>query len=742
MKRTRCRRWLPLFALAAGLAFAPSGAGAGVAAKDLTNELIHGRALEGRPAVGFVWSPAGDRFVFTQRSGSGKDDPPLLRLYDTATRKITQLTSEEGVRKLTVASPQWSPDGTSLLVLSGDDLYLIGVPRSGALPDPRRLTSTDAEEKDPKFSPDGTQIGFVRDHDLFVIDVSPVDGKPGAERALTRGGTEEVTHGEVDWVYDEEFDLASAWWWSSDGGKVAYLEFDERAVPAYPIVDWLPTHPETQRQRYPKAGDPNPILRLGVVRADKSAAAAAVETTWIDLGVEKDIYIPRVAWTPRGSLAVVRMDRTQARLELLLCPPTADACRTLLEEKDPHWLNIDDDARYFDDHFIWGSERDGFHHLYTYDYEGRQTGRVTRGSWAVTDLALARSSGPIYFTATEKSALERHLYRANRDGSGLTRLTREEGWHTTWIGGASGAGAMFLDGHSTANQPTRVTLRRLDGTVVDTIDEGLAGDLADYRRGRVEFRTVTAPDGTALPASITLPPDFDPARKYPVLVYVYGGPHAQVVTNQWVGPRGLWHQMMAARGIIVWSLDNRGMGGRGHAWETPLHLDMGRRELEDQLTGVEWLRKQPFVDASHIGLWGWSYGGYMTLYSLVNAPKVFRAGAAVAPVTTWKDYDTIYTERYMRRPADNPKGYVDSAPLEKAAALEAPLLLVHGSADDNVHLQNSVQMLDALVKAGRPVDFMLYPGKNHGIPGRQARTHVYEKITRFFTEHLLGAGPS
>ena len=257
-----------------------------------------------------------------------------------------------------------------------------------------------------------------------------------------------------------------------------------------------------------------------------------------------------------------------------------------------------------------------------------------------------------------------------------------------------------------------------------------------YRRGRVEFRSVTAPDGTQLPASITLPPDFDPARKYPVLVYVYGGPHAQVVTNQWGGQRGLWHQMMAARGTIVWSLDNRGMGARGHAWETPIYHDMGRRELADQLAGVAWLKSQPFVDAKRVAIWGWSYGGYMTLYSLLNAPDVFAAGVSVAPVTAWKDYDTIYTERYMGRPADNEKGYAESAPLEKAAELKAPLLLVHGSSDDNVHMQNSVQILDAFVKAGRPVDFMLYPRKNHGIPGRAARTHLYDKITRFLVEHL------
>src|SRR5262245_41555549 len=288
--------------------------------------------------------------------------------------------------------------------------------------------------------------------------------------------------------------------------------------------------------------------------------------------------------------------------------------------------------------------------------------------------------------------------------------------------------------------PPRITLNDKTGVVIRTLDEGKRADLAEYRRGRVEFRDVKSKDGTVLPAMITLPPDFNPAKKYPVLVYVYGGPHAQVVAELWGGARGLWHQMMAARGIIIWSLDNRGMGGRGRAWESPVYRDMGRQELADQLEGVAYLKSLPYVDGARIAIWGWSYGGYMTLYSLLNSPDTFKAGVAVAPVTDWKDYDTIYTERYMDRPADNEAGYRDSAPLQKAASLAAPLLLVHGSSDDNVHMQNSVQLLEAFINAGKPVEFMLYPRKNHGIPGPPSRTHLYEKITQFLTRYLLEDG--
>jgi dipeptidyl-peptidase-4 len=315
----------------------------------------------------------------------------------------------------------------------------------------------------------------------------------------------------------------------------------------------------------------------------------------------------------------------------------------------------------------------------------------------------------------------------------MTRLTQQEGWHDVAVAPAGGA---WVDTWSTINDPPVITVRRADGTTVTVLDAGTGAELGDYRRGRSEFLTVPAADGTALPAVITRPPDFDPARRYPVLIYVYGGPHAQNVRNGWGGTRGLWHQYMATQGYLVWTLDNRGAWGRGHAWETPIHRSMGKQELADQLSGVAWLKSQPWVDGARIGIWGWSYGGYMTLFALCNAPGKFKMGVSVAPVTDWKDYDTIYTERYMELPADNAEGYRVASPVNQAASLADPLLLVHGAADDNVHMQNSVHMLDALVKAKRPVEFMLYPRKNHGILGKDARTHLFEKITAFVKEHL------
>ena len=700
--------------------------------KELTVELIFGSELERPRPTSFKWSPDSSRVAFLQ--ADGPDALTTLHAHDLRSGRTVPLTSAEGPSGLKVTSFQWSPDGGSLVAVAEGDLFLI---RAGArAAPPRRLTTTEARESDARFSPDGSLIGFARDGDLWVIEAVS-----GVERRLTVAPSVEVLNGTVDWVYEEEFELTSAWWWSPDSSRIAFLQFDQRPVPRYPIVDWSQTHPTVEWQHYPKAGDSNATVRLGVVSASGPPAPpgdSVPPTRWIELGGgSNDFYLPRVVWTPAGRLAVQRLDREQVHLELLLCDPATGAIERLLEETDPHWLNIDDDWRFLGaaarpGGLIWGAERDGWRHLYLHAPDGRPQRRLTQGEWAVTDLAAVdEKAGWIYFTATEKDPRERHLYRIRMDGTGLTRLTREEGWHETWVA----ADGTFVDRFATSNVPPAVSIRKADGALVRVLDEGMARAIAEYRLGAVEFTEVPAADGTPLPAMMIRPPDMQPGRRYPVLVYVYGGPHAQVVTRNWGGARGLWHHLMAQRGFIVWSLDNRGAGGRGHAWETPLYRRMARQELSDQLDGIKYLKGLPYVEASRIGIWGWSYGGYMTLYSLFNS-DVFKAGVSVAPVTDWKDYDTIYTERYLDRPADNPDGYRDSSPLYQADRLQAPLLLAHGTADDNVHMQNSVQLLEILVKGGKPVEFMLYPGQNHGIRAEASRTHLFEKITRFLSDHL------
>ncbi len=734
-----------LAALLSAAALGPPGAAAGPAPlQELTPELIFGGTLEVETPSGFLWSPDASRLAFVQRESP--DGPERPHLLDMRSRDRARMPIPDGVKDdQDVALLGWSPDHASLLGEIAGDLYLLPAAGQASAGPPRRLTSTAGREQDAKLSPDGSRVGFVRDHELYVIDLAT-----GAERALTAVGLEGVLNGEPDWVYEEEFSLTSGWWWSPDSSRIAYLQLDERHVPSHPIVDFLPVHPQVTWQRYPKAGDANARPRLGVVEASGPPGGPAPLSRWMDLGPASDVYLPRAAWTASGSrLAVQRLDRLQTALDLLLCDPRDGSCASVVKERDERWVNVDDAWRFVgpgapgagEPALLWGSERDGFRHLYLIGEDGRMLRRLTEGPWVVTALSeVDAKRGWVYFEATERSPAQRHLYRVRLDGSGFARLTQEEGWHETW---PAPDGSAFVDVHSTAASPPRAIVRRRDGTSVATLDEGREDDLRKYRRGRVDFLTVTAADGTPLPAMMTRPPDFDPSRRYPVLVYVYGGPHAQVVRDAWWGGRGLWHQMMAARGYIVWSLDNRGSGGRGHDWETPIHRDMGRREMTDQLDGVSYLRSLPYVDPERIGIWGWSYGGYMTLYCLTGSPAAFRAGAAVAPVVDWKDYDTIYTERYMRRPADNPAGYESSAPLKAASSLAAPLLLAHGTADDNVHLHNSAQMLHALVQAGRPVEFLLYPGQGHGITDKKSRVHLYEALTRFFDRHLAagGSGP-
>jgi len=740
-----CRRHATVWLCLALIASLPAAA----QTRDLTPALIFGGSLDGLPPQGFRWSPDGSRLAFTRKAT--EETLPTIHVLDAAGGATTALPAlGEPSSKEPVTLLQWYPSNEALLISLGGDLYEQPVPRAGAAGAARRLTRTEAPEKDAKLSPDGRLVGFARDHNITVLDPAS-----GLERVLTGQDPPEVSNGEVDWVYDEEFNLSSAWWWSPDSTRIAYLQFDEREVPRYPLLDWSPIHPTIEWMRYPKAGDRNATVRAGVVavagwvpqpgRPDAKPSSgdevpALYATRWLDTGADDNIYLPRVAWTGDGrSVAVQKLDRGQKRLELLLCDPNTGDARRVLEETDPHWINILDDSSFLPPEaktrgFIWGSERDGFRHLYLHDEAGRLARRLTQGAWVVDGLkGVDAKQGWVYFTAAQKDPLERHLYRIKLDGSGMTRLTSQDGWHEVVVAPAGGA---YVDTWSTINDPPVITVRRADGSAVATLDAGISTALADYKRGRAEFLTVPASDGTKLPAVVTRPAGFDPARRHPVLIYVYGGPHAQNVRNAWGGTRGLWHQMMAAQGYIVWTLDNRGAWGRGHAWETPIHRKMGTQELSDQLAGVEWLKAQPWADPARIGIWGWSYGGYMALVALCNSPGAFKMGVSVAPVTDWKDYDTIYTERYMELPASNPEGYRDGSPVHQAASLADPLLLVHGSADDNVHMQNSVHMLDALVKATRPVEFMLYPRKNHGILGKDARTHLFEKITSFVKEHL------
>lgn len=622
-----------------------------------------------------------------------------------------------------IASHEWNRAGDRVVFTFRDELFLLDA-GSGRI---ARLTDNDGAEENATFSPDGTMLAWARGNDLFSMDLDR-----RVEVRHTTTGCDTVYNGILNWIYMEELFTRGevrAYWWSPDGSRLAFLEIRDGGAPVYPIVDHVPTDATYQLQHYPKPGDPNPVVRVGIV------AARGGEVTWSEVDTRGDSYIARVYWLGDGSaVAIEKMNRAQDRLTLLFANPANGRAEVVLEESSPSWVNVTYAKHYYEKkrQFLWGSDRDGHMHLYLHNLDGSLIRPVTSGDWEVFDLAgVDEKKGRIWFTANEGSVIERHLYRVNENGKDLKRVTTEAGTHRITM---SPDGRYFIDEYSSHERPARYSVHNADGKRLFDIGDQLTDELAAARFPLPEFFTIQR-DGRTYHCSIRKPPDLDPSRKYPVIVYVYGGPHSQVVRKAWA-KNDLWHAYMAENGYIVFSLDNRGSAGRGKAWEEPLLKEMGRIELEDQLIGIDYLKSLSYVDPERIGVWGWSYGGYMALLSLFNAPEAFRAGAAVAPVSDWRLYDSIYTERYMKLPQDNAAGYDASAPLTHAGKLEDPLLLMHGDADDNVHMQNSIALVKALIDAGKDFDFMLYPQKEHSIAGSAARVHLYRKLAAFFDRHL------
>jgi dipeptidyl-peptidase-4 len=617
---------------------------------------------------------------------------------------------------------QWAPGSDAILFVGPESLGWFDLKTQTS----RVLVTGRAELSDVKISPDGKYVSFLRDHNIWLVSVA--DGK---ERAFTTGGVEELRKGELDWVYPEELDIYSAYWWAPDSSAIAYLEMAEAKVSQFPMVDFESFTGEAEMQRYPAAGGKNPVIRVlaGSINGGEHRA--------MDIGADTDIYIPRVDWLPDSRrLAIQRLNRDQNQLDLLLADAATGKSLTLLTEKDPYWINVHDDLHFFKDgkRFLWSSERSGFRHLYLYDLSGKELAQITKGNWEVSHLGgVDEAKSIVYFTATEKSPTQRHLYRVSLDGSGFAAITKELGVHTTQLSPDS---AFFVNTYSNAMAPPRQDLFRIDGTHAATINENKVEELAQYHLSPVEFFTVKSRDGVALNAFIIKPPKFDPNQKYPVIVYTYGGPHAQVVLDAWTGPNLLWHQMMAQKGFIIFALDNRGSAGRGHVFESPIYHKFGEKELADQRDGVAWLQQQPWVDSARIGIWGWSYGGHMTLHAMFEAGDLFKVGFAGGPVTDWHYYDTIYTERYMGLPDKNPEGYKESSPVTHAAGLKGKLLIAHGTGDDNVHYSNTLAVVNDLINDGKYVEVIAAPGRGHGAGDPAARRIIFNRATQFFLDNL------
>jgi len=675
-----------------------------------------------------AWAPDGKRFAYRDHnsiwqydvpSGLKKEIVSLVPLREKAVKASAAETFDWQNRRVSESGDQWSTSGAEMLVEAGGDLFLVQV----ATGEWKQLTATAEAERDPKLSPDGRQVAFRRQQDLYTLDIAS-----RKETRLTSDGSPTLLNGQLDWVYPEELSLGTAYWWSPDSKRLAYLQFDISHEPVFPQVDLLAPRGKLEPERYPKAGDPNADVHVGVVPAGGGA------TQWMDLGETRGFLIARVDWLPGGaSLAIQRLNRVQSRLDLLLADPSTGSTSLLLREEDPYWVDVTDSYRFLRDskHFIWSSARDGFRHLYLYSMDGKLVHPLTRGDWDVTQIAgVDEAAKTVYYVSTAQTPLERHLYRVGFDGKHPARLTETAGMHAISM---SPTTEYYLDTQSSLTSPRQRTLHAKDGkqTAVYMAADRSATDELEILP--TEIVKVPASGGAQLYARLITPAGFTPGKKYPAIVMIYGGPGVQTVQNTWTGAS--WDQALAARGFVIWQLDNRGSLGRGHLWQSAIYHNLGAKELEDQKEGIRYLESLGFVDESRLGIYGWSYGGYMTLYSLLNAPDLFRAGIAGAPVTDFRNYDTIYTERYMGLPQDNADGYRRSSVVAKAADLKAKLLIVHNFGDDNVHFQNTLQMADALERAGKQFDMKVYTQKTHGVTG-PVRKQMLEGLTQFFEKNL------
>ncbi len=651
---------------------------------------------------------------------------------ERALSSLKALLGEQAPKSLTFPIEFDSSGGRAAYLFQGD-IFLLEFNTAQF----QRITQTEAEEKSVRFSPNGQMLAFVRENDLFVYDI-----KNRIEKRLTEDGSETLLNGTLSWVYWEEIfgrqDIG--YWWSNDSKALAYLQTDESPVSVMHFVDFKPNVPSLLKQRYPKAGGKNPIVRVGVIEIDLP------KTTWTELPDSCYEYIIRVKWLPdHKRFCLQTMNREQTKLDLYFVDRYSGKADHIMTEIDSGWVNIHDDLYFLKSRhqFIWASERDGFDHLYRFSLNRKLINQITRGDWSVhasagiywvgqAVVAIDEKNETIYFTAMEKSPIERHLYRIKFDGSGMQRLTQEEGVHVISF---SPDKKFFLDQHSSVRQLPTLKLYRNDGKLVRELARSRPELIERFQIQTPELFTIPARDGFPMPAWLLKPKDFDPNKKYPIILEVYGGPSAPTVINSWSGSI-YYDQILVDHGFLVAKVDNRSATGISKKLEnTILYRASGEGELNDLVDAVRWFKNRPWVDADRCGIWGWSGGGSFTLNAMTNSQE-FKAGIAVAAVTDWHYYDTKWAEAAMKRPEDNPEGYEKTSLVKSANNLHGRLLLVHGTYDDNVHIQNAWAFADKLIKAGKTFEMMIYPMRQHGISDRPARIHLYKTMLEFWERNL------
>ncbi|HWR36590.1 MAG TPA: DPP IV N-terminal domain-containing protein [Clostridia bacterium] len=716
--------------------------------KELTIEAMFspGTMMQSRGPESMKWSPDGTKISFIQRSGTGEQ--VSLYYLDPATGKSAVLVAAEKLAALVpptsnlkderqrenrarfgVAAYHWGPDSKSILFDALGHLWLYDLAAGKA----HQLTNSQDASSDPKFSDDASHIAFVRNHNLFIRPTGS-----GVEKALTSDTDENILNGEVDWVYSEELDVRSNYFWSPDSKQIVFLQMNEAPVPTYPIVDWIPTHPTLDKERYPKAGDKNPTVKLAVTDLNG-------KVRWITPTTETDIYIPRFGWVKPGVIWAMVMNRRQNQADLYFIDAASGKSRLMLTEKNDPYLEVTDRIQMFKsgDRFLWPSWRDGHTHLYLYSFDknnpinaaAKLEKQITSGEWQVSGIeGVDEAAGIVYFTANKGDYRQTHLFSVKLDGTAITQVTRAPGSHSPSM---SENVKYYVDTYSSLATAPRMVLCATFGGECSEVWKGKSLEEQFGPMLAPKFVDFKAEDGTLLHGVILLPKQ-GPAMvngKSPVILNPYGGPHGQSVRDSY-STINAYDQILARRGFAVLKVDNRGMGNRGLKFAAATYGHLGDVELRDQLSALDQAIAQfPVLDAKRTGFWGWSYGGSMTAYAMTHTDR-FKAGVSVAPVTDWRNYDSIYTERYMNLPQENAKGYDSASIINSAPNLSGKLLLVHGTSDDNVHMQNSMQFINAMINGGKPFDLQLYPQKTHGIGGFKARVHLYNRMLKHFEDNL------
>jgi dipeptidyl-peptidase-4 len=712
--------------------------------KPLTIEAIFAPGgLAGRGPETLEWSPDGTKLTFVQRNDEGEQGE--LWYVDAATgekkilvsaaklaslapdvNKVKDEREKERLTRYHVAAYLWAPDSKHLIFDSQGQLWLYDLATGTAV----QFTSAPDPSGDPKFSPDGSHVSYVRKHNLYVRPVSGND-----EKALTRDTADNLFNGDIDWVYAEELAVRSNYFWSPDSKEIVFLHMDETKVPTYPIANLIPTHPTVDYEKYPKVGDPNPTVKLGVVDADKG------KPRWISLTNDAEAYIPRFGWVREGVIWAEVLNRNEDKMDLYFIDAKSGKSRIVLTESAPGaWFEFDHaEIRFLKSAggFVWPSWRDGNMHLYYYSFDkqnplgadAKLERQLTHGDFEVLGIeGIDEAAGTLFFNSNQGDPRQRHIFSVKLDGTGMQQLTQDEGLSS---GTFSDDGKHYEHTFVGPMTSPRMSLCAVGGACFPVWQAHDA--IAEYGLRPQTYLEFKAEDGTPLYGRLLLPPNAPASGKIPLIVNIYGGPAAQTVLKD---PTNPFDEILARKGFAIFSLDNRGTPGRDRKFQTAIRHEFGAIELKDQLTALDQLFAQyPQLDKDRMAIWGWSNGGSMTLYAMTHSDR-FRAGVAVAPVTSQVNYDTIYTERYMGQLKDDPEGYAQSDVNKSAANLHGALLLVHGTGDDNVHFQNSMQMIEALIKAGKPFRLMIYPNKTHSISGSDARTHLFHMIEDHFEQEL------